>query len=325
MALDFPNSPTIGQAYGNYEWSGTTWIAKTITGDTINSVVHAAISKTTPVDADETLLVDSAAAWVTKKLTWSNIKATLLSTWKDTTGGLAGLTLFKINFRNAADTFTSFLTNSNTAARTYTFQDRDGTIADNTDLGTKADLAGNVAQSFSMTTAAADTNTTQGATTAFVLGQAGSSNPMMDGTAAVGTSLRYSRQDHVHPTDTSRAPTANPTFTGTVTNDASIVEVPVVANTGTTYAITIASLHNLTLTGNCTFSFPTATAGRQFTLILNQDATGSRTVTWPGSVRWAGSTTPTITSTASKTDVLSFICDGTYWLGFVGGQVFTRA
>lgn len=55
---------------------------------------------------------------------------------KDTTGGYAGLTLFKINFKNVANTFTSFFTNSNTAARTYTFQNRDGTILDDTDLGT---------------------------------------------------------------------------------------------------------------------------------------------------------------------------------------------
>lgn len=53
---------------------------------------------------------------------------------KDATGGYAGLTLFKINFKNALNTFTSFLTNANTAARTYTFPDRDGTIADDTDI-----------------------------------------------------------------------------------------------------------------------------------------------------------------------------------------------
>ena len=34
-----------------------------------------------------------------------------------------------------------------------------------------------------------------------------SANPLMDGTAAVGTSVKYAREDHVHPTDTSRAPT----------------------------------------------------------------------------------------------------------------------
>jgi hypothetical protein len=60
---------------------------------------------------------------------------------KDATGGYTGLTLFKINFKNAANTFTSFFTNANTAARTYTFQDRNGTIADDTDLGLKSPLA----------------------------------------------------------------------------------------------------------------------------------------------------------------------------------------
>jgi len=65
-------------------------------------------------------------------------------------------------------------------------------------------------------TAAANTNTTQLATTAYVVGQAGTANPVMDGTVAVGTSLLYARQDHVHPTDTSRAPLASPSFTGVV-------------------------------------------------------------------------------------------------------------
>lgn len=62
-------------------------------------------------------------------------------------------------------------------------------------------------------TAAVDTNTTQVATTAMVLGQAASATPLIDGTAAVGTSTRYARGDHVHPTDTSRAPLVSPSFT----------------------------------------------------------------------------------------------------------------
>jgi hypothetical protein len=68
------------------------------------------------------------------------------------------------------------------------------------------------------TTASQDTNTSQIATTAFVIGQVGTSDPTMNGILAVGSSLRYSRQDHVHPTDTSRAPVASPTFTGTVSS-----------------------------------------------------------------------------------------------------------
>ena len=66
-------------------------------------------------------------------------------------------------------------------------------------------------------TAVADTSTTQLATTAFVLGQAGATAPAMDGTAAAGTATRFARADHVHPTDTSRAPLASPALTGTPT------------------------------------------------------------------------------------------------------------
>ena len=57
---------------------------------------------------------------------------------RDQPFGFSGLALLKINFKNALNTVTSFFTNANTVARTYTFQDRDGTIADNTDLATIA-------------------------------------------------------------------------------------------------------------------------------------------------------------------------------------------
>ena len=55
------------------------------------------------------------------------------------------------------------------------------------------------------TTQAADTTSTALATTAFVIGQASDADPKVDGTKTPGTSKRYSRTDHVHPTDTSRA------------------------------------------------------------------------------------------------------------------------
>lgn len=41
--------------------------------------------------------------------------------------------------------------------------------------------------------------------------------PLVNGTAAVGTSTDVAREDHVHPTDTSRAPLASPNFTGSPT------------------------------------------------------------------------------------------------------------
>jgi hypothetical protein len=46
--------------------------------------------------------------------------------------------------------------------------------------------------------------------------------PLVNGTAAAGTSINFARQDHVHPIDTSRAPLASPTFTGMVSGSGGI-------------------------------------------------------------------------------------------------------
>lgn len=63
-------------------------------------------------------------------------------------------------------------------------------------------------------TPAINTNTTQLSTTAFVLGQAATVAPIMDSTATIGTGTTFARADHIHPSDTSRASLASPTFTG---------------------------------------------------------------------------------------------------------------
>ena len=93
------------------------------------------------------------------------------------------------------------------------------TSAIQTQLNAKAPLASpTLTGTPAAPTAAVDTGTTQLATTGFVLGQAsasGDGTPAMDGTAARGTSTHYARADHVHPADTSRAPLASPTLTGT--------------------------------------------------------------------------------------------------------------
>jgi hypothetical protein len=89
-------------------------------------------------------------------------------------------------------------------------------------------------------TAAADTNSVALATTAFVVGQAGSATPLVNGTAAVGTSLRYARQDHVHGTDTTRAPLASPAFTGTPSLPTGTTAITQTAGNNTTAVATTA-------------------------------------------------------------------------------------
>ena len=141
-------------------------------------------------------------------------------------------------------------------------------------------LTGSVALSSggTSTTAAVDNNSTNIATTAYVVGQAAGTAPVMAGTAAVGTSLRYARQDHRHPTDTTRAPLASPTFTGTVTipGGASISGFATLASPTFTGTVTIpggasisgfATLASPTFTG--TPAVPTATAGTNTTQIAS--------------------------------------------------------
>ena len=114
----------------------------------------------------------------------------------------------------------------------------------------------------------------------------------------------------------------NKTLTNpTVTN---YVETPFTANSSTaiTLALTNGTVQIITLTGNATITMPTATSGKSFIMFLKQDATGSRTVTW-STVKWAGGTAPTITSTASRQDILSFFADGTNWYGVVVAQNYT--
>ena len=67
-------------------------------------------------------------------------------------------------------------------------------------------------------TASIEISTTQIATTQFVKNLAGTEIPEGDSISGqTGTSIKFAREDHSHPFDTSRAPINNPAFTGTPT------------------------------------------------------------------------------------------------------------
>ncbi len=67
----------------------------------------------------------------------------------------------------------------------------------------------------------------------------------------------------------------------------------------------------ITLAGATTFTFSGAPDGHPCMLELTQDATGSRTVTWPAGVRWSdGLPLPTLSTAAGKKDRIGFIYDG---------------
>ena len=145
---------------------------------------------------------------------------------------------------------------------------------------------------------------------------------------------------------TGAAPLASPTFTGTVTTGiintgavsatsvntgtitATSINTPIYASTP--QALTDGSTINwnpalglnasVTLGGNRTMSFTsTPIAGAYGTLVVTQDATGSRTITLPTTVnKVLGSTSTTsiaLSTAANAKDILNFYYDGTncYW------------
>jgi hypothetical protein len=107
----------------------------------------------------------------------------------------------------------------------------------------------------------------------------------------------------------------NPTVTNYVE---SVVAIGTVTSSST-LALTNGTIQTATLTAStaCTFTMPTATAGKSFVLLLKQAAaTGNGTAAFT-SVKWGTAGAPTITATAGKMDILTFIADGTNWYGSI--------
>lgn len=103
-------------------------------------------------------------------------------------------------------------------------------------------------------------------------------------------------------------------------------ETFVAANTGSSYAIDLSTANTFQLTINAatatlSFSNVPASNSASVTIILKQDATGSRLVSWPGSVIWPGGTAPTLSTTASHADIVVMVTTnaGTTWRASLAG------
>ena len=133
-----------------------------------------------------------------------------------------------------------------------------------------------------------------------------------------GASVAPSWTDSVTPNGTQTL--TNKTLTNPSIN-AFTEGVTAIGTVTTTSTLSLASgtvlTATLTASTACTFTMPTATAGKSFVLLLKQAATtGNGTATFT-SVKWSSSGAPTITAAAGKMDILSFISDGTNWYGSI--------
>lgn len=95
-------------------------------------------------------------------------------------------------------------------------------------------------------------------------------------------------------------------------------------NSGAAISLNLANgnVQKLTLTANCTITLtaPASGAYRSLLIYVFQDGTGSRTITWPGSVKWGTAGAPTLSTAATKMDkiLLDTVDGGTNWYGSAG-------
>ena len=130
-------------------------------------------------------------------------------------------------------------------------------------------------------------------------------------TAAIGVTVASLTGTETLTSKTLTNPTVNNYTEG-------VVAIGTVSS-ASTISLTSGTVQTATLTAStaCTFTMPTATAGKSFVLMLKQAAsTGNGTATFTG-VKWGTAGAPTITATAGKMDILSFFSDGTNWYGSV--------
>ena len=80
----------------------------------------------------------------------------------------------------------------------------------------------------------------------------------------------------------------------------------------------------VTLAGNRTLGAASnGTTGQVISLLIIQDGTGSRTLTWNAAYEFASDTAPTLTTTANLGDVFVFRYNGSKWLEVGRNQALT--
>jgi len=118
---------------------------------------------------------------------------------------------------------------------------------------------------------------------------------------AIGTDVQAYDADNV-VSDVANEYTATQNFNATTLSDGATINWDASAN----------QTCSVTLGGNRTMAAPTNLVdGAFYHITVIQDGTGSRTITWNSVFKWPSATAPTLTTTASAKDELTFRSDGT--------------
>ena len=179
---------------------------------------------------------------------------------------------------------------------------------DDTDLITVADGLVTVAGEVQMTTL--DIGGTNVTSTAAELN-------ILDGVTATATELNYSDLATLGTTAASKVLSADANNLTTISGAALFTEDTLSDGATVTWDVIASPVAKLTMGGNRTLSAPsgsTPAAGQFISLLLIQDGSGSRTITWNATYEFATDTAPTLTTTADKGDLFVFRYNGSKWL-----------
>jgi hypothetical protein len=136
----------------------------------------------------------------------------------------------------------------------------------------------------------------------------------IDSTAA---ELNYSDLATLGTTAASKVFTADANNLTTVSGAVANVEDTLTDGATITWNVIDSPVAKVTLAGNRTLSAPSGTtpiAGQFVSLLIIQDGTGGRTITWNAVYEFAADTAPTLTATASLGDLFTFRYNGSKWL-----------
>ena len=72
-------------------------------------------------------------------------------------------------------------------------------------------------------------------------------------------------------------------------------------------------------------TLPSGARSVTLTFVFTNTDGNNYTINWPANTKWAGGTSPTMTSTQNNSDIvsLSTVSGGSSWFGFIGGQEFS--
>lgn len=110
--------------------------------------------------------------------------------------------------------------------------------------------------------------------------------------------------------DTSRAVTPSSLYTTQTLTDAASIA----------WDLSLGVMATVTLTDNRALANPTNLVnGASYILIVKQDGTGNRTLSFGSAYKFPSGTDPTLSTGANAVDIIAFICDGTNLYGsFLG-------